>query len=200
MIRKLKKLDNKDSYISDYTLYIPPHTNYYGMYKNRRFRDYFVVYIDTYKVYTKNENKQRNWAKGLVDILMCFSSPILSVPYTILSNMERERVISISGDKFVYKVSEEVTEHQIFIEDIANATYVPAFLEEARVSSCFLHIYFANHASWDIVKKVMYMKPTYPKSWGHSKYSKMKRAYERYMVYPGNPIKEVQGRLKVVFD
>lgn len=139
-------------YIEKYQLYIPKEESknsilsttspsYYGTSNNREFRHFFSVYFDSYQKTSYNDNKHKQWAKGLIDFSLIFAPKTLNIAYFALSATNRSDIISFETDNIRYDGSDEVTRHYITIQDITNTmgggtdAFFVTIVDEARVNT-----------------------------------------------------------------
>ena len=209
LLEDLKKLEKDSGYIDKYKLYIPKaelefstrsttSPAYYGTYNNRKFRDYFSVYYESFQE-SSSVAKLQDWAEGGFNILLIWAPKTISLGYILLEAATRDGIKNISIDDYEYQVSDEVTRHYITIQDLndvmgcgSNAFFV-TIIDEARVNTTDLVIDYVSPAYPSVTDNLSYMEPIYCSTWYNSKSSQMLKGYNQFLADPGATANNLLG-------
>jgi len=213
ILEELESLKNS-GYIEKYQLYIPKEESknsilsttspsYYGTSNNREFRHFFSVYFDSYQKTSYNDNKHKQWAKGLIDFSLIFAPKTLNIAYFALSATNRSDIISFETDNIRYDGSDEVTRHYITIQDITNTmgggtdAFFVTIVDEARVNTTDAVIDYVSPTKKTVTDNISYMESVLCSTWSNSKSSQMQRGYNQWLIDPGAPVYNLVGRFSI---
>lgn len=200
LIKDLDELSQSEGYIEKYELYLPSSSNYYGVYNNRNFRDYYTVVWDSYQRKSYDPEKHLKWAKGLISSALNFAPKVISLPYTVLDATTRSDIITFSTDLITYNGSDEVTKHYITIEDINNVLgggYWTVIIDEARVNTTDIVVDYASPTKPTKTDNVSYMKSINCSTWSYTKTAQMTRGYNQFIYNPGVALTNYVGRFSI---
>lgn len=116
-LNELDNISDKETYLENYSVYLPKSDVYYGTYDGYKFRASFSVYNESYQRTITGKSNHQRWASGALNLAMNFAPQIISIPFSLLTSAADD-VKFYDGAWTDVTTSDEVTSRYIWIQDL----------------------------------------------------------------------------------
>lgn len=146
-LNKLNGLYEDDLILEDYAIYVPQGSSWvnFGSYNGVPMVAIYDVYNIQYQRTSTNESDISKWVEGIVNILMSFGSPKISIPYAIISSIQ-DPLVATTGPIVNVTSREEVTSRVVYCQDVygrwgPTSAYIGALADMAKVADEIVAFY-----------------------------------------------------------